>query len=761
MTKEKFELQFTSKLNTSQKEAVKSVDGATLLLAVPGSGKTTVLVTRLGYMTCCKNIKESSILTMTYTVAATKEMEKRFSDMFGDYVKNNVEFRTINGISSIIINYYSRNHGKGEPFELVVNDGELTKILREIYIEINEEYPLDSVIKDIRTGITYIKNMMLTQEEIEKLNMNNVKNMQEIYNKYCMRLKKNRQMDYDDQMIYAFNILKGFPQVSEYFQNKYHYICVDESQDTSKIQHEIIKLLVNKNGNLFMVGDEDQSIYGFRAAYPEALMNFTKEYKNGKILFMEENYRSTKEIIAAANAFVSNNRFRYEKTIKATRDLEQRVQTIKVNDRVCQYKYIYCIAKKCVGETAVLYRNNDSALPLIDMLEREKIPYNCKKFDEVFFSNIVVKDVSDIINFAYNPHDCEVFMRIYYKFGFPLSKKMALNVCERSEKTGKAILEELQKEIGLKKFIYELIIELKIALSKITKSNAENAVQTILEEVKYREYAEDKKFDTGKLFVIFMIAKHEDNAENLIKRLDKLKEILRNHRNDVNTKFMLSTVHSSKGLEYEEVYLLDVLDGIIPYITESEADNAEDIKAYEEERRLYYVAMTRAKNKLYLFNCKGSISSFTSEIMSVLPKEIVNENDLFASLKKDLCGKTYENNKKSKAVVIGQLDDELLIEYQNRDIELLGVSEMFKSRNKEILCEDVKVKAKKIDRKNSANENLLLTSNIKKGSFIIHKTLGKGIVAELNGDSIEIAFKDKPAKRFSLNICLEKGLFKI
>lgn len=260
MTQEEFSNNFLSHLNKQQREAVQTVDGAVLLLAVPGSGKTTVLVTRLGYMVYCCDIAPSSILTMTYTVAATKEMQQRFSSMFGSGYADALEFRTINGLSAKIIDYYSRNHGKRQPFKLLDNDGELARMVGQIYQEINNEFATESTIKDVRTGITYIKNMMLTKEEIESLDVG-VPQMPEIYNQYCTELKRRGLMDYDDQMSYGLTILNSFPAVLEYFQEKYRYICVDESQDTSKIQHAIIRLLAQKYGNIFMVGDEDQVFY--------------------------------------------------------------------------------------------------------------------------------------------------------------------------------------------------------------------------------------------------------------------------------------------------------------------------------------------------------------------------------------------------------------------------------------------------------------------------------------------------------------------
>ena len=276
-------------LNAQQSEAVKTVEGPVLLLAVPGSGKTTVLVLRLGYMILNCGIAPENILTVTYTVAATQDMAKRFAGYFGGELAARLEFRTINGICAKIIAYYSRAIGK-KPFELV------TGILTQIYQQVEQNWPTEADLRNVRTLITYIKNQMLTEKEIKALSKQKGSplraadcdiNIAAIYERYNRWLREQHLMDYDDQMVYALTILRKVPQVLEHFQEQYRYICVDEAQDTSRIQHTIIALLASKFDNLFMVGDEDQSIYGFRAACPEALINFEKEHSGAKVLLME------------------------------------------------------------------------------------------------------------------------------------------------------------------------------------------------------------------------------------------------------------------------------------------------------------------------------------------------------------------------------------------------------------------------------------------------------------------------------------------
>ena len=266
---------YTSHLNAKQLEAVCTVDGAVLLLAVPGSGKTTVLVNRLGYMIYCAGIQPEEILTLTYTVSATHDMSERFESIFGEELHGWLEFRTINGICAKIITRYGQMIGK-PAFQLITDEGVLIRVLTDILKNKMDEYPTESEIKSVKSLITYCKNMMLKTEEIEALGEKENLPLLETYKEYNAYLRSNQQMDFDDQMVYGYTLLTKSPELLAYYRNMYRYICVDEAQDTSKIQHSIIKLLAGENGNLFMVGDEDQSIYGFRAAYPQALLDFEK-----------------------------------------------------------------------------------------------------------------------------------------------------------------------------------------------------------------------------------------------------------------------------------------------------------------------------------------------------------------------------------------------------------------------------------------------------------------------------------------------------
>lgn len=251
-------------LNEQQMQAVQATEGPVLLLAVPGSGKTTVLVSRLGYMIYCLGITPESILTVTYTVAATNDMRRRFAGMFGEADAERLEFRTLNGISQKVLQYFAYRTGK-TPFQ--VADKEASAAVKQSFLEVTGKYATENDIKETQLDITYAKNMRLTPEKIRDMDTD-VEKFPEIFRTYNAKLRQMQMIDYDDQMIYALRILEQYPEVLAHFREQYRYFCVDEAQDTSKIQHDMIDLLAAQSRNLFMVGDEDQSIYGFPGSLP-------------------------------------------------------------------------------------------------------------------------------------------------------------------------------------------------------------------------------------------------------------------------------------------------------------------------------------------------------------------------------------------------------------------------------------------------------------------------------------------------------------
>ena len=671
MTDNAFEQQYMARLNPQQREAVRAVDGAFLLLAVPGSGKTTTLITRLGYMTRCREINPGQILTITYTRAATAEMRTRYEALFGS--SGGMTFSTINALSLDIVRYYSANYGKSEMFQ-IAEDRELIRLIGQLYREIQGEYATEGVVRDVQTLITYCKNMMLSKSEIEGLNTD-IQKFPEMMESYQRELHKRRWMDFDDQMSYALTILRKFSGVLEFFQEKYRYISMDEAQDTSKIQHVIVEMLARKYGNLFMVGDEDQSIYGFRAAYPEALTGFEQNHPGGKVLFMEQNYRSTPEIVETAGAFVAKNRFRYNKTMVPVRPSGQAVRIIRLKKREDQYRYLCALAERGTEVSAVLFRNNESILPLVDLLEQKGIDYNYRSAEVSFFTHRLVKDVLDIIYFAQNPTDSEVFMRIYYKFNVPVSKEAARLACHAGARSGAPLMDELSECPKLPAYAQESVMELAGMLRQIPDSTAEKALNLIWSGLGYSDYLRKHRMDSGKFDLLRVMAKQVQRAGDFSAHLEELRQAILRHRNSFRARMILSTIHASKGLEYERLYLLDAFDGILPSGLPGEKASPEEIREYEEERRLYYVAITRAKDELYLFQTNRS-SSFVEETMRTLPGEVWDTKDVFTPLRAKLIGKTHTDVLRGKGTVIAQNGPYCLTEFADGNCLLLSLEEM-------------------------------------------------------------------------------------
>ena len=615
MDTETFLKKHTSHLNDNQLRAVQSVDGFILLLAVPGSGKTTVLVTRLGYMLYISGIKPENILTLTYTVAATKDMAARFESIFGDDYSGKLEFRTINGICAKIIARYADMIGK-PAFELITDDAKTGRVLTEILSKNLQEYPTESDVKAARSLITYCKNMLFTDEEVQELGEKEGLPLYEIYKEYNSYLKQNHLMDYDDQMVYAYRLLKVSPELLQYYQDKYRYICVDEAQDTSKIQHIIIKMLAGDNGNLFMVGDEDQSIYGFRAAYPEALLDFEKDHPGAKVLVMDQNYRSNARIVSAADNFIRHNKARHDKHMVAVRGEAAEIRYIDVKSRAGQYNYLTKVAANCDTQTAVLYRDNESVLPLVDALDRSDIPYRIRSMDMGFFTHRVVTDVTNILKFALNPKDTDLFMQIYFKCQTYLTKSQAQDLVRISLERNIPVLDAISKTGGINGMVKGRCNALKTNLSSMLREMPSKALFRIEKPVGYGEYLERNGMDKNKLFILKILANRETNIKAYLARLEYLQNMLKRRESDTNCQFILSTIHSSKGLEYDRVYLMDVCDGLFPgvkgnsSISVSEQDNSE----MEEERRLFYVGITRAKNELNIFRMLDGDSVFIKEI---------------------------------------------------------------------------------------------------------------------------------------------------
>lgn len=624
MTLTQFLHTYRLSLNAQQQRAVQTLDGPVLLLAVPGSGKTTVLVSRIGYMVLGCGIPPESILTMTYTVSAARDMRQRFASMFGAEVAQRLEFRTINGVCSRIISCYEHITGR-KAYTLMEQTSQQSALIGTLYHRLTGEYATESTIKAIQTAITYVKNQMITSEqELEQVEVEGMTNFPALYHAYTQALQQQQKMDYDDQLVYARKILMRCPPVLRQFQARYRYFCVDEAQDTSKIQHAIISLLTKNSGNLFMVGDEDQSIYGFRAAYPQALLHFQESYPRAQVLYMETNYRSTQEIVSAAQGFIEKNPNRHPKHMVSTGRTGPRIRKAMVQNRASQYAYLAAVVKKAAQPIAILYRDNDSAIPLIDLFQRQQIPYRCRQVDCGFFTHRVVRDICNIIRFATQPCNGDLFLDLYYKLGAGITRLAAVEAVSRCTGEGSTILEYLSQCTMLSPWSRKQCAALQAHFSHLLNQPAHRAIHRIVHYMGYGRYVEDRGGDLRKAEILEALGFQEATPMDLLARLNDLYQLMREGPNtEQESVVTLSTIHSSKGLEYPHVILMDVLDGILPKVPSVPSDH-NDFDTYQEERRLFYVAMTRAQDVLWVLSYKTQElpSAFVQELFPpITPKE--------------------------------------------------------------------------------------------------------------------------------------------
>lgn len=561
-----FKEKYNIVLNKQQERAMLAVEGANLLLAVPGSGKTTVLVNRLGHMVLNKNIPPENILAISFTNAAAQEMQNRFSSIFGKETGSKISFMTINSLSKRIYEHFCNDRGK-KIRDIIIDGSEKKYLLRKFYKNYNKETPCEGDLLNLSNDITYIKNQQLDEKQIRDLEFL-CPNLYEIYCEYEDHLKNGENkkiMDIDNQLVFAHWILENKNDVANYYRAKYKYICVDEAQDTSKIQHEIIKILAEGN-NLFMVGDEDQSIYGFRAAYPKALLNFRYDYLNPYILRMEKNYRSVPEIVDESQKFISKNKGRYNKNMSAERSEHGSVIYEDVETREEQFYRLLEIARNATSEVAFLYRDNESAVVLVDLLLRNNIPFSLRKPEMNYLKGRVVFNLKEYFNAALS------------------------NGCQKP-------LNEL-----------------------------------------FDDFVNEKNLHPQRVEVLRILSHLETDVKKFLIRLEELEKRLSENQ-ESNCNVVLSTIHSSKGAEYDSVYMVDVYDGRFPSSKPNRysrsKDAAEEARSEQEERRLFYVGMTRAKNNLTFFNIKDRYSQYIEEIFPEVKQKRLEEESRKAAEEKE------------------------------------------------------------------------------------------------------------------------------
>ena len=632
--KEQFHLSFTQQ----QLQAIETIDGPVLLLAVPGAGKTTVMVSRIASMIYEHGIAPSSILTITFSKAGARDMRRRYEGLFGQLEKETPLFCTIHSFCYQVVGSYCQATGGVAP--QLIEARERSMALREIYQRINQEFLSEDLEEELVSNLSFIKNAMLRQEDVEqnekqpaekRVLETQIKNLWSIYKAYSNFKRDNDLMDFDDMLSYTLTILKKYPQILEYYQDRYPYLCVDEAQDTSKLQHAVIGLLAQKSQNLFLVGDEDQSIYRFRGACPENLLEFPKQYPKAKLLKMEENFRSTGEIVEHANRFISFNKQRYPKNMFTHNERGGPIEVKKLHDFADQYHAAIEAYLAEPGTTAFIYRNNLSAVPIADILDRNDVDFYIKEHKARLKNNYVVSDVLAFFSLSFDPKDFAAFSRIFYKTSSCLKRNMLSRIPQGPLMEGESYFDRMvtlcDENHNTGKIRY-----ISMMVEQLHKMEPVKAMECILYQIGYLGYLE---FTSGagysmqaqKLNILMSLASRVSTVEQFLDRIDELDEIVVQHAQRPQARLTLTTAHSAKGLEFDTVVLLDCMDDIFPAHSAVEKWKLGMEEEMEEEARLFYVACTRARKRLVLpyanfsANTPAVPSRFLSRLMEPEQKE--------------------------------------------------------------------------------------------------------------------------------------------
>lgn len=595
-----------TKLNNKQKEAVDITDGPILILAGAGSGKTRVLTTKVAYLVNEKDIDPHNILAITFTNKAAKEMKERVLNMLGP-VAYNIQISTFHSLGLLILKENYEKLGYQKNFTILDSDDTLTvikKILKEMNLDPKTYNP-----RTIKNKISSAKNELLDSESYSKFaNSDYEQIITDVFRKYEKKIKQNNSVDFDDLLILPIKLFKENPNILQTYQERFKYLLVDEYQDTNEAQYILIKMLSAKNKNICVVGDIDQSIYGFRGANYRNILNFEKDYPNANIVLLEENYRSTSNILNVANDIIKNNKKRKEKNLWTKNEDGEKIKYHRSYDEQDEAHYVMDKIKRLIksgekkSEIAVLYRTNAQSRNMEEALLRENIPYKVVG-SFYFYNRKEIKDLISYLKLIYNQNDDVSLMRVINVPKRQIGPKTIENLAIKATSKGISLYEAIEsgKELEFKKII-----------EKIKKQSEDisltDLVDLILNETGIKKELENEKTLEAEVRLENLeefksITKNFEENNGIISLAEFLMEIslvsdIEEHKNN-NDVVTLMTVHSAKGLEFEHIFIIGLEEGIFPH--SNSMDSSDDI---EEERRLCYVAVTRAKKTLTIVNAR-------------------------------------------------------------------------------------------------------------------------------------------------------------
>ncbi|CAM2893626.1 ATP-dependent helicase [Helicobacter burdigaliensis] len=602
------DINYINKLNKSQQEAIKTIDGPLLILAGAGSGKTKTITSRLAYLIDEVGIPPASTLTLTFTNKAAQEMQQRALNLIENKSSHPPLLCTFHKFGLLFLKFYIHLLERKANFVLLDSD-DTKKILKEFNQNI-APLPL------LTSEISRMKNSKISPKDaINFANNDTYQHIAKVYNKYQEFLLQNNRVDFDDLLLLPLEILENFPKIATEVSQKYQYIMVDEYQDTNYVQYLLLKHLCTTHDNICVVGDDDQSIYSWRGATIENILNFTKYFKNAKSIKLEENYRSTKSILDAANKLISHNKERLGKNLKSTKEDGTPIkvlQSFNAKEEVAALsKIIKSLFEKGVDpkDIAILFRLNALSRSLEEGFNRENIPYTLIGTIR-FYERSEIKDVLSYFRVLINLEDDFSLLRI-------------INKPKRG--IGKTTLEKLQNRATMQKCSIFSLFQNDIELQEIIGKKAYNTIQELFKKLQaLQEYSFKEKNFLDEFEKQIGLCQSFSNNNDEVDRIGNIEEFYglyneylkqnpfmeledflnelalksdqedleeRNKSKGINGVSCMS-VHSSKGLEFDYVFIIGLEEGFFPMIKED--------SSLEEERRLGYVAFTRAKKELYL-----------------------------------------------------------------------------------------------------------------------------------------------------------------
>lgn len=586
--------------NKAQEEAIHTVNKQVLVIACPGSGKTTTLLRRIHYMVTEAGISAAQILMITFTKAAADEMNKRYVSMYGD--NPGVTFATIHSLCFSIVKKYGKKNVS------VLSDIEMYNYFNYRVKYLDQINDKDNFVADVILDISVMKNNMISLSDYEPACTDNKELFASLYTGYEKYKEKESKVDFDDMLVMAKDILDNEPEVLLYLKNRYSYIQVDEYQDTNYIQRDIIYKLAGKEGNLAVVGDDDQSIYMFRGARPEIMLNFSKDYPECKVIHMSTNYRSLKEIIKTADHVVKHNSQRFAKDFYGAREEKGKVFFRNYLNNTSQLGGVLHKVRELLEQgvkpeqIAILYRTNKESMPFAEYFMREKIPFQCNERLKSKYHHWIFQDIQAYWKLSRGKKDKISFQRILNHPNRYFYGKAFHSVDPNLSSLKQAVWEQkggvhwqLQKGLENAETLFQHFKILN------TFSKPEVFMNYLYKATGYndylKEYAKLRKLDVKELTVVWNNLLDEaklygswDAWGRYIVAYNRQLQQANKSKDGIT----LSTMHRAKGLEWDYVFIINCVDGTIPH---SNAMTPEEI---EEERRLFYVAMTRAKDFLYL-----------------------------------------------------------------------------------------------------------------------------------------------------------------